>query len=166
MERAANRCEAGAGGEQSDDRRADVIYASEGECLLCHTEAAARSLGLLETRTRVPRRVSTDRPDAHQYVTLNAVDASTAPIANPEEHSSHIPDPTRTSGTAERAGARVPAHQLLTMPSPDRPNAHRHRSRLTNSTPAPTPATLVPGLSDLGIANVALIPPGASGPLY
>ena len=93
------------GGKQVTVGGQTWIYPSEGQCMQCHTEAAGRSLGLETRQLAFNITYPQTGRDAHQLVTLNAINALTSPIANPTDQVPY-PNPTGTSGTlGERARA-------------------------------------------------------------
>ncbi len=149
------------GGKQVTVAGQTWIYPSEGQCLLCHTEAAGRSLGL-ETRQLAFNitYLQTSR-DAHQLVTLNALNVLTSPIANPTDQVPY-PNPTGTSGTL---GARARAYLHTNCAQCHRPGGPttsnmdlRYATALANT----NACDVVPGLGDLGLTNARLIAPGAA----
>ena len=132
------------GGKQVTVGGQTWIYPSEGQCLQCHTEAAGRSLGLETRQLAFNITYPQTGRDAHQLVTLNAINTLTSPIANPTRPGP-VSQSDRNGGHARRACARVPAHELLAVSSPGRPDDRptwicvtRPHSRI------PTPATSCP----------------------
>jgi hypothetical protein len=91
------------GGKQVTVDGQSWIYPSEGPCLLCHTEAAGRSLGLETRQLAFNITYPQTRLDAHQLLTLNEINTLTRPIVDPTDLVPY-PNPTGTSGTlGERA---------------------------------------------------------------
>jgi hypothetical protein len=99
--------------------------------------------------------------DAHQLVTLNAINAFTSPIANPTDQVSY-PNPTGTSGTlGERARAYLHTN-CAQCHRPTGPTPTDMDLRYSTALADTHACNVVPGLGDLGIANARLIAPGAA----
>jgi len=149
------------GGKQVTIGSQTWIYPSEGECLVCHTEAAGRSLGL-ETRQLASNFTypQTGR-DAHQLVTLNTIKALAPPIANPTDQVPY-PNPHGTSGTlGERARAYLHTNcsQCHRPAGPTTVNMDlRYATALANT----HACDVAPSLDSLGISDARLIAPGAA----
>jgi uncharacterized repeat protein (TIGR03806 family) len=136
-------------------------YPSEAQCMQCHTEAAGRSLGLETRQLAFNITYPQTGRDAHQLLTLNAINTLSPPIADP---AAEIPysNPTGTAGSlGERARSYLHTNcsQCHRPGGPTTSNMDlRYATTLatTNACDAP------PGLGDLGIANARLIAPGAA----
>ncbi len=113
------------GGKQATIDGQTWIYPNEAQCVQCHTEAAGASLGLETRQLAFNIRYPQTGRDAHQLVTLNAINTLTPPIANPSGEIA-LSGSERDGGHARRACARVPAHQLRAVSSPERPHALQH----------------------------------------
>ena len=128
---------------------------------MCHTEAAGRSLGLETKQLAFNITYPQTGRDAHQLVTLNAINTLTTPIANPTDQVPY-PNPTGTSGTlGERARSYLHTNcsqcHRPTGPTPVDMDL-RYSTALANT----NACDVVPGIGDLGIANARLIAPGAA----
>jgi uncharacterized repeat protein (TIGR03806 family) len=137
------------------------IYPSEGECTVCHTEAAGRSLGL-ETRQLASNFTypQTGR-SANQLVTLNAIGALTAPIANPTDQVPY-PDPHGTAGTlGERARSYLHTN-CSQCHRPGGPTTATMDLRYATALADTKTCDVVPTLDNLGISDARLIAPGAA----
>ena len=136
------------------------IYPSEAQCLQCHTEAAGRSLGLETRQLAFNITYPQTGRDAHQLVTLNAINTLTPPIADPEDEIPY-PNPTGTAGTlGERARAYLHTN-CSQCHRPNGPTTSNMDLRYTTALADTNACGVVPGLGDLGIANARLIAPGA-----
>jgi uncharacterized repeat protein (TIGR03806 family) len=137
------------------------IYPSEAQCLQCHTEAAGRSLGLETRQLAFNITYPQTGRDAHQLVTLDAINTLTPRIANPTDEIPY-PNPTGTAGTlTERARAYLHTNcsQCHHPGGPTTANMDlRYSTALTNT----NACDVAPGLGDLGITNARLIAPGAA----
>jgi uncharacterized repeat protein (TIGR03806 family) len=149
------------GGKQVTVGGQSWIYPSEGQCLQCHTEAAGRSLGLETRQLAFNITYPQTGRDAHQLVTLNAVNTLTAPIANPTAEVPY-PNPAGTSGTlGERARAYLHTNcaQCHRSGGPTTSNMDLRYATALADTNA---CDVVPGLGNLDITNARLIAPGAA----
>jgi hypothetical protein len=137
------------------------IYPSEGQCLECHTEAAGRSLGLETRQLAFNITYPQTGRDAHQLVTLNAINALTTPIADPTDQVPY-PDPMGTSGTlGERARSYLHTNcsQCHRPGGPTTSNMDLRYATALGDTHA---CDIAPGVGDLGITDARLIAPGAA----
>ncbi len=148
------------GGKQVTVGGQTWIYPSEGQCVQCHTQAAGRSLGLETRQLAFNITYPQTGRDAHQLVTLNAINTLTPPIANPTDEIPY-PNPTGMAGTlGERARAYLHTNcaQCHRPGSPTPSNMDlRYATALANT----NACDIAPGLGDLGITNARLIAPGA-----
>jgi uncharacterized repeat protein (TIGR03806 family) len=137
------------------------IYPSEAQCMQCHTEAAGRSLGL-ETRQLASNiTYSQTGRDAHQLLTLNAINTLAPPIANPTAEIPY-PNPTATAGTlSERARAYLHTN-CSQCHRPSGPTTSSMDLRYATPLANTNACDVAPGLGDLEIANARLIAPGAA----
>ena len=149
------------GGKQVTVGGQTWIYPSEGECLLCHTEAAGRALGLETRQLAFHITYPQTGRDAHQLVTLNAINTLNPPIANPTDQVPY-PDPTGTSGTlGERARAYLHTN-CAQCHRPGGPTTSNMDLRYATALADTNACDVAPGLGDLGITNARLIAPGAA----
>jgi hypothetical protein len=137
------------------------IYPSEAQCLQCHTAAAGNSLGLETRQLAFNITYPQTGRDAHQLVTLNAINVLTPPIADPANESPY-PNPTGTAGTLDER-ARAYLHTNCSQcHRPGGPTTSNMDLRYTTALADTNACDVVPGLDDLGIANARLIAPGAA----
>jgi len=136
-------------------------YPSEGQCLQCHTEAAGFSLGLETKQLATSFKYPQTGRDAHQLVTLDAINVLTPPVENPTDVVAY-PDPKGTAGTlAERARAYLHSN-CSQCHRPDGGSTANMDLRYTATLAGTSTCNVVPGLGDLGIANARLITPGSA----
>ncbi len=142
------------GGKQVTVGGQTWIYPSEGQCLQCHTEAAGRSLGLETRQLAFNITYPQTGRDAHQLVTLNAINTLTSPIANPTDQVPY-PNPTGTSGTlGERARAYLHTN-CSQCHRPTGPTTTDMDLRYATALADTNACDVVPGLGDLGISQRA-----------
>ena len=136
------------------------IYPSEAQCVQCHTEAAGASLGLETRQLAFNIRYPQTGRDAHQLVTLDAINTLTPPIANPSGEMPY-PDPSGTVGTlGERARAYLHTN-CAQCHRPNGPTPSNMDLRYDTALADTNACGAVPGHGDLGIANALVIAPGA-----
>lgn len=149
------------GGKQVTIGTHTWIYPSEAQCMQCHTEAAGRSLGLETKQLASSITYPQTNRAANQLVTLNAINALSPPLADPASETAY-PNPTGTTGTlGERARSYLHTNcaQCHRPSGPTTANLDlRYSTPLANT----NACDVVPGVSDLGIANARLIAPGAA----
>jgi mono/diheme cytochrome c family protein len=139
------------------------LFPSEAQCLVCHTAAAGRSLGLEQSQLNGSLTYAATGRTANQLDTLNAISTLTPALTLPAAQLPAMPDPFGTAGTlAQRARA-----YLHTNCS----NCHRPgggtpvNMDLRYGTPlASTNACEVVPARSLGIANARLIAVGGTDP--
>jgi uncharacterized repeat protein (TIGR03806 family) len=149
------------GGKQVTVGGQTWIYPSGGQCMECHTEAAGRSLGLETRQLAFNITYPQTARDAHQLVTLNAINALASPIANPTDQVPY-PNPTGTSGTlGERARAYLHTN-CAQCHRPGGPTTSTMDLRYATALAATHACDVAPGLGDLGITDARLIAPGAA----
>ncbi|HEU5133729.1 MAG TPA: PQQ-dependent sugar dehydrogenase [Steroidobacteraceae bacterium] len=149
------------GGKQVTVGGQEWIYPSEGQCMLCHNEASGRTLGLETKQLAFNVTYPQTGRDAHQLVTLNAINALVSPIANPTEQVPY-PNPFGTAGTlAERARSYLHTN-CAQCHRPTGPTPTDMDLRYTTALADTHACDVVPGVGDLGIANARLIAPGAA----
>lgn len=144
------------GGKQTTVAGQTWIFPSEAQCLQCHTAAAGRTLGLENLQLAHPITYPETGRNAHQLVTLNAINVLSPPVANPTTLTPY-PDPSGTAGTlAERARAYLHTNcagcHRTGGPTPSNMDLRYGTALMsTNACDAN------PQLGDLGIANARLI---------
>ena len=149
------------GGKQVSVGGQTWIYPSEGQCLMCHTEAAGRSLGLETRQLAFNITYPQTGRDAHQLVTHNAINTLASPIADPTDQVPY-PNPSGTSGTlGERARSYLHTN-CSQCHRPGGPSTSDMDLRYSTALADTKACDVVPGLGDLGIANARLIAPGAA----
>ena len=149
------------GGKQVTVGGQSWIYPSGGQCMTCHTEAAGRSLGLETRQLAFNITYPQTGRDAHQLVTLNAINTLAPAIANPTDQVPY-PNPTGTSGTLDER-ARAYLHTNCSQcHRPDGPTTVNMDLRYSTALADTHACDVVPGLGDLGITNARLIAPGAA----
>ena len=147
------------GGKQTTVAGQTYIFPSEAQCLQCHTIAAGRSLGLENLQLAHPITYPQTGRNAHQLVTLNAINVLSPPVANPTTLTPY-PDPSGTAGTlGERARAYLHTNcaGCHRAGGPTPANLDLRYSTALNATNA---CDVNPQLGDLGIANARLIAAG------
>jgi uncharacterized repeat protein (TIGR03806 family) len=149
------------GGKQVSVGGHTWIYPNEGQCMQCHTEAAGRSLGLETRQLAFNVTYPQTGRDAHQLVTLNAINTLAPPIANPTDQVPY-PNPSGTSGTlGERARAYLHTN-CAQCHRPGGPSTSSMDLRYATSLASTHTCDVVPSLGGLDIANARLIAPGAA----
>ena len=144
------------GGKQTTVAGQAWIFPSEAQCLQCHTAAAGRSLGLENLQLAHPITYPQTGRNAHQLVTLNAINVLSPPVANPTTLTPY-PDPSGNTGTLdERARSYLHTNcagcHRAGGPTPS--NMDLRYATVLMSTNA---CDVNPQLGDLGIANARLI---------
>jgi uncharacterized repeat protein (TIGR03806 family) len=135
-------------------------FPSESACLICHTSAAGRSLGLETGQLNGPLLYPVTGRTANQVFTLNFIDTLTPAVTLPVEQLPVIPNPFGTSGT-ETERARAWLHTNCA-------NCHRPSGgtpvnldfRYTTTLLGTNSCDVQPTTGDLGIANARLIAVG------
>jgi uncharacterized repeat protein (TIGR03806 family) len=149
------------GGKQVTVGGQSWIYPSEGQCLLCHTEAAGRSLGLETRQLAFNITYPQTGRDAHQLLTLNTLNTFTPPIASPADAVPY-PNPAGTSGTlGQRARAYLHTN-CAQCHRPGGPTTSNMDLRYATALADTHACDVAPGLGDLGLSNARLIAPGAA----
>ena len=137
------------------------IYPSEAQCLQCHSEAAGRSLGLETRQLAFNITYPQTGRDAHQLVTLNAINVLTPPIADPAAEVPY-PNPAGTVGTlGERARAYLHTN-CAQCHRPGGPTTANMDFRYSTALANTNACDVAPSLGDLGLTNARLIAPGAA----
>ena len=137
------------------------IFPSEAQCLICHTQAAGRALGL-ETAQLNGDLLYPTNITANQVVTLNAIGTLSPPITASPSALPLIPNPFGTSGTlAERARAYLHTNcSQCHRPGGGTPT--QLDLRYTTALSATNACDVAPQAGDLGIANARVIAPGSA----
>jgi uncharacterized repeat protein (TIGR03806 family) len=149
------------GGKQATIGGHTWIYPSEGQCLMCHSEAAGRSLGLETKQLAFNITYPQTGRDAHQLVTLNTINALVPPIANPTDVAPY-PDPKGTTGTlGERARSYLHTN-CSQCHRPNGPTTSTMDLRYSTALADTHACDVAPGLGNLGITDARLIAPGAA----
>ncbi len=149
------------GGKQVTIGEQTWIYPSEAQCLQCHTQAAGGSLGLETRQLAFNITYPQTGRDAHQLVTLNAIETLTPPIADPAAQTPY-PDPTGTAATLEER-ARAYLHTNCSQcHRPSGPTTSNMDLRYATTLADTNACDVVPTLGEIGITDARLIAPGAS----
>jgi uncharacterized repeat protein (TIGR03806 family) len=136
-------------------------FPSEAQCLVCHTDAAGRTLGLEIGQLNGNFGYPTGRT-ANQLSTLDAIDTLTPPLAAPPAQLPVIPDPFGSAPLGERARAWLHTNCA---------NCHRPGGgaqsnmdlRYTTALSATNACDVAPALGDLGVTpDPRLIAPGSA----
>jgi uncharacterized repeat protein (TIGR03806 family) len=139
------------------------LFPSEAQCLLCHTAAAGRSLGLEIAQLNGSLTYAQTGRTANQLDTLNTIGTLTPALTQPVSALPLMPDPAGSSGSVtERARAYLHTNC-----------SHCHRPgggtpvnldlRYTTSLANSNACEVVP-VRDLGIAGARIIAVGGSNP--
>jgi hypothetical protein len=135
-------------------------FPSEAQCLMCHTSAAGRTLGLETGQLNGDLLYPVTGRTANQVFTLNFIDTLTPPISTPVDQLPVIPNPTGSAGTVdERARAWLHTN-CANCHRPGGPTPVNLDFRYTTSLLGTNACDVQPTAGDLGIANARLIAPG------
>jgi hypothetical protein len=141
----------------------DWIFPSEAQCLVCHTAAAGRSLGLETAQLNGNLLYPVTGRSANQIVTLNAIQALSPPITAEPSALPAMPDPEGTSGTlTERARAWLHTNCAFCH-RPGGPTPSDMDLRYTTTLAATNSCDVQPQAGDLGLPNARIVAPGAPG---
>jgi uncharacterized repeat protein (TIGR03806 family) len=151
------------GGKSAQVAGQSWLFPSEAQCLLCHSSAAGRTLGLEIAQLNGQFGYSATGRTANQLSTLAAIGMLSAPLAQPVAQLAALPDPFGTAGTLNTR-ARAWLHSNCS-------NCHRpgggtpvnldlrHTTAL-----ASTNACEVMPVRNLGVANARIIAVGGTDP--
>jgi uncharacterized repeat protein (TIGR03806 family) len=138
------------------------LFPSEAQCLVCHTSAAGRTLGLETSQLNGSLLYPQTGRTANQLDTLNAIGTLMPALTQPVAQLPLLPDPYGTASTATRARAWLHTNCA---------NCHRPGGGtpvnldLRYTTPlSSTNACEVVPLNSLGVANARLIAVGGTTP--
>jgi uncharacterized repeat protein (TIGR03806 family) len=149
------------GGKTADIDGQMWLFPSEAQCLLCHTDAAGKSLGLESSQLNAQFHYTATGRDANQLATLNAIGMLTPALAQDPASLPAMPDPYGTSGTLEQR-ARAYLHTNCSQcHRPGGPTNVDMDLRYTTSL-ANTHACDVAPVNALGIANARRIAIGSN----
>lgn len=137
------------------------IYPSEAQCMQCHTDAAGRSLGLETKQLAANITYPQTGRDAHQLVTLNAINTLSPPIADPSAEVAY-PDPMGTAGSLSDRARSYLHTNCAQCHRPGGPTTANMDLRYSTPLANTNTCDVAPGLGNLGIANARLIAPGAA----
>jgi uncharacterized repeat protein (TIGR03806 family) len=136
-------------------------FPSEAQCLVCHTDAAGRTLGLEIGQLNGNFGYPTGRT-ANQLSTLNAIGTLTPPLAQPPAQLPVIPDPFGGAALGERARAWLHTN----CSNCHRPGGGAQSNmdlRYTTALSATNTCDVAPALGDLGVSpDPRLIAPGSA----
>lgn len=146
------------GGKQTTVAGQTWIFPNDAQCLQCHTAAAGRSLGLETRQLAFNITYPQTGRNAHQLVTLNAINTLSPPIANPTTVTPY-PDPAGTGTVAERARAYLHTN-CAQCHRPSGPTPSNMDLRYETALAMTNACEAMPQFGDLGIVNARLIAPG------
>jgi uncharacterized repeat protein (TIGR03806 family) len=139
------------------------LFPSEAQCLLCHTSAAGRSLGLEIAQLNGSFGYAATGRTANQLSTLDAIGTLAQPLTAPVAQLPSLPDPYGTAGTLT-ARARAWLHtNCANCHRPGGPTNVNLDFRYTTPL-ANTNACNVAPVRDLGVADARLIAVGGATP--
>ena len=139
------------------------VFPSEAQCLICHTAAAGRSLGLELAQLNGTLSYAATGRSANQLDTLNAIGLLAPALAQPGAQQPSMPDPYGSAGTLNER-ARAWLHTNCS-------NCHRPGGgtpvsldlRYTTALASTNACDVVP-LRDLGVVNARVIAVGGTNP--
>ncbi|MEO8307401.1 MAG: PQQ-dependent sugar dehydrogenase [Pseudomonadota bacterium] len=137
------------------------LFPSEAQCLICHTSAAGRTLGLETAQLNGLLNYTQTGRTANQLDTLNAIGALTPALTQPVDQLPSLPDPYATAGTV---ASRARAWLHVNCSNCHRPGGGTPVNldlRYTTAL-ASTNACEVAPVNDLGVVNARLIAVGAA----
>jgi uncharacterized repeat protein (TIGR03806 family) len=138
------------------------VFPSEAQCLICHTAAAGRTLGLELAQLNGPLLYPQTGRTANQVSTWNAIGYLNPPITGTSDQWPAMPDPFGSLGTiAQRARAYLHANCAQCH----RPNGGTPSDmdlRYTTTLASTNTCDWPPQAGDLGIANARIIAPGSA----
>jgi uncharacterized repeat protein (TIGR03806 family) len=134
-------------------------FPSEAQCLMCHTAAAGRSLGLETGQLNGDLTYPVTGRTANQVFTLNFIDTLTPAVSTPVEQLPLIPNPAGSASVGERARAWLYTN-CANCHRPGGPTPVNLDFRYTTSLLGTNACDVQPTAGDLGISNARLIAPG------
>jgi uncharacterized repeat protein (TIGR03806 family) len=138
------------------------IYPSEGDCLLCHTDVAGRTLGLETAQLNADFAYPAPGRTANQITTLNTIGLLSPVIAGEPSMLPAYVDPHGNAGTVrERARSFLHAN-CSQCHQPGGPTPVALDLRYTTALAQTGACNVVPMAGDLGLTNARLIAPGAA----
>jgi uncharacterized repeat protein (TIGR03806 family) len=139
------------------------LFPSEAQCLVCHTAAAGRTLGLEQPQLNGALIYATTGRTANQLETLNAIGMLSPALTQPAAQLPALPDPFGSAGTL---GERARAYLHTNCSNCHRPGGGTPVNMdLRYTTPlASTNACEVAPARTLGVANARLIAVGGTDP--
>jgi uncharacterized repeat protein (TIGR03806 family) len=151
------------GGKVAQVEGQSWVFPSEAQCLLCHTSAAGRSLGLEVAQLNGSFGYAATGRTANQLSTLDAIGTLAQPLPQPVSQLPSMPDPYGTAGTlATRARAWLHTN-CANCHRPGGPTNVNLDLRYSTSL-AGTNACNVAPVRDLGVADARLIAVGGTTP--
>lgn len=151
------------GGKSVQVAGQDWLFPSESQCLLCHTSAAGRSLGLELQQLNGSLTYATTGRNANQLATLDAISLFAPPLAQTPANLPSLPDPAGAGGTlAERARAYLHTN-CSHCHRPGGPTSSNLDLRYTTALPNTNTCEVVPTRT-LGIADARILAIGGTDP--
>lgn len=139
------------------------MFPSEAQCLICHTAAAGRSLGLELAQLNGAVTYAATSRTANQLDTLNAIGLLSPALSQPAAQLPAMPDPYGSAGTL---GERARAYLHINCSNCHRPGGGTPVTldlRYTTAL-ASTNACEAAPVRDLGVANARIIAVGGTNP--
>jgi uncharacterized repeat protein (TIGR03806 family) len=138
------------------------LFPSEAQCLLCHTSAAGRSLGLEIAQLNGSFVYSQTGRTANQLTTLNAIGVLTPALTQPVASLPSIPDPYGSSGSlTERARAYLHTN-CAQCHRPGGGTPVNLDFRFTTPLSSTNACDINPQSGDLGVVNARIIAVGSN----
>jgi hypothetical protein len=137
------------------------LFPSESQCLLCHTNAAGRTLGL--EIAQLNGQFGYTARTANQLETLNHIDMLTPALTQPVAQLPALPDPLGTAGTlTERARAYLHTN-CANCHRPGGPTNVSLDLRYTTPLASTNACNIVP-VRTLGVSDARIIAVGGADP--
>ena len=134
-------------------------FPSEAQCLMCHTSAAGRTLGLETGQLNGDLTYPSTGRTANQVFTLDFISALTPAVTSPIDQLPLIPNPSGSAPVGERARAWLHTN-CANCHRPGGPTPVNLDFRYTTSLLGTNTCDVQPTAGNLGIANARLIAPG------
>jgi uncharacterized repeat protein (TIGR03806 family) len=151
------------GGKSVQVAGQDWLFPSESQCLLCHTAAAGRSLGLELQQLNGLLTYATTGRTANQLATLDAISLFAPPLAQAPANLPSLPDPAGSGGTL---GERARSYLHTNCSHCHRPGGATSSNldlRFSTALPNTNTCEVVP-VRTLGIADARIIAIGGTDP--
>ncbi len=150
------------GGKSADIDGQSYLFPSESQCLLCHTSAAGRSLGLSVAQLNGELQYAATGRTANQLATLNAIGVLSPALTQTPDMLPAMPDPYGMAGTLEERARAYLDTNCSQCHRPGGPTSVDMDLRYTTALSATNACDATP-VRDLGIANARRIATMMSG---